>query len=136
MKKFFGEFKAFVLKGNVLNLAVGIIIGAAFQGLVASFTDNILSPVIGLFAGQDFSALQVNVLGVTIAYGAFITSAINFLILALVVFLIVKWVSRLMPGGKKKTEAPPAVKPCPYCFSEIDVKATRCPACTSQLAEA
>lgn len=133
MKKFFNEFKQFALQGNVMNLAVGIIIGAAFQGVVTSLTDNILSPIIGLFTGKNFDALMVDALGVTIKYGAFITSVIDFLIMAFVVFLIVRGMNKLT--AKPAPEAEPITKNCPYCFSEIDINATRCPNCTSQLGE-
>jgi large conductance mechanosensitive channel len=134
MKKFLNEFKDFAMKGNVLNLAVGVIIGAAFQGVVSSLTENILSPIIGLLMRQNFDSLTLEVLGITLKYGAFITSIINFIIMAFVVFLLVKLMNRIMDIGQEKTEAPaPDKKQCKYCFSEIDIKATRCPACTSQL---
>ena len=133
MKKFFEEFKAFALKGNVMDLAVGVIIGAAFGGVVSSLTDNILSPVIGLFTGKNFDALQVDVFGVTIKYGAFITSVINFIILALVVFLLVKGMNALSHLGHHHKAGAPTTKQCPFCRTTVDVEATRCPACTSQL---
>ena len=139
MKNFFNEFKAFALKGNVMNLAVGVIIGAAFQAVVTSLTDNILSPIIGLFTGQNFDRLQVEVLGITLTYGAFITSVINFVILAFVVFLLVKLMNRLdsTTAGLKKEPAPeedaPTHRECPYCLTQIPLAATRCPACTSNL---
>ena len=132
MKKFFREFKAFALKGNVMNLAVGVIIGAAFQGVVSSLTDNILSPLIGLFVGQNFDGLKASFLGVEIAYGAFLTSLINFMIMALVVFVLVKGMNRLM-SLRPKEGAAPATKLCPYCRCEVKVEATRCPHCTSPL---
>ncbi len=131
MKKFLHEFQAFALKGNVMNLAVGVIIGAAFQGVVTSLTDNILSPLIGLFARQNFDDKAVEFLGVTLRYGAFFTSVINFLIMAFVVFLLVRAMNRLMPEKKPEPETP---KPkCPFCLTEIQDGATRCPACTSSL---
>ena len=133
MKKFLKEFKEFALKGNVLNLAVGIIIGAAFQGMVTSLTQNILSPIIGLLTKQNFDSLQLEVLGITLKYGAFITSIINFTIMAFVVFLLVRGMNRLLTIGPKKPPSAPTKKKCAYCFSEIDIKATRCPFCTSQL---
>ena len=135
MKGFLKEFKDFALKGNVMNLAVGVIIGAAFQGVVSSLTDNILSPVIGLFAGQNFDTLQFKALGATITYGAFITSLIDFIIMAFVVFLLVKIMNRALSIGRKKTETAeePATKKCEYCKSDIDIQATRCPLCTSHL---
>lgn len=129
MKKFIAEFKDFALKGNVMNLAVGIIIGAAFQGVVTSFVDNVVSPVIGLLGGANFNGLKLEFLGVSIGYGAFLTAVINFIIMAFVVFLIVKGMNRLT--RKSKEEAPARL--CPYCFTEVEKAATRCPACTSQL---
>jgi len=134
MKKFIGEFKAFALKGNVMNLAVGIIIGAAFQGVVASLTDNILSPIIGLVAGTNFDRLQIDFLGVAVRYGAFITTLINFLIMAFVVFLMVRWMNRITEHRPKDDK--PAVRKCPFCITVVDNDATRCPACTSGLEEA
>ncbi len=131
MKKFLQEFKAFALKGNVMSLAVGVIIGGAFQGVVTSLTDNILSPLIGLFTRQNFDDKALEFLGVTLRYGAFLTSVINFLIMALVVFLLVRAMNRLMPERNPEPEPP---KPrCPYCLTEIKAGATRCPACTSHL---
>jgi large conductance mechanosensitive channel len=131
MKKLLKEFKDFALKGNVLNLAVGVIIGAAFQGVVSSLTENILSPIIGLLMRQNFDSLKLELLGITLKYGAFITSVINFLIMAFVVFMIVKVMNQLLTLGQEKPL--PTKKRCAYCLSEIDIKATRCPACTSQL---
>lgn len=134
MKKFLEEFKGFILKGNVMNLAVGVIIGAAFQGIVTSLTDNILSPIIGLFSGMNFDQLQISAFGVTIKYGAFITSIINFIFMAFVVFMLVKFVTFIMNIGKKPAEKKePTTRECPYCATEISIKATRCPACTSEI---
>jgi large conductance mechanosensitive channel len=130
-----------------MNLAVGVIIGAAFQSVVASLTDNILSPIIGLFTGQNFDGLQVEFLGVSLRYGAFITSVINFFIMAFVVFLLVKLMNKIdaLSSAAKGAPAPeeavpddaapeaPALRPCPYCLTEVPAAATRCPACTSQL---
>jgi len=134
MKKFFGEFRSFVLRGNVLNLAVGVIIGAAFQDIVASLTKNILSPLLGLFMGMNFDAWQLSFLGVEIGYGAFLTSLFNFLIMSFVIFLLVKFVNKIMTIGKTP-EAPvePATHACPFCTTDISKKAKRCPACTSEL---
>ena len=134
MGKFLDEFKAFALRGNVMNLAVGIIIGAAFQSVVSSLTDNILSPVIGLFTGNNFDALEIGFLGVTLRYGAFITSVVNFIIMAFVVFMLMKCMNGLMGIGKAANDAgEPTTKKCPYCMSEIDINASRCPNCTSDL---
>lgn len=137
MKKFLGEFKEFALRGNVLDLAVGVIIGSAFQGIVKSLVDNVISPVIGLFAKKDFSSLVIQVFGVDIKYGAFITSVINFLIMAFLIFLLVKVMNKLSNLGKKEKEEGKEVttKECSFCCSEISVKATRCPNCTSILEE-
>ena len=134
MKKFFGEFKAFVMRGNVLDLAVGVIIGAAFGAIVTSLTDDILSPLIGSIFKANFDTLSVNINGATLMYGKFITAIINFLIMALIIFLLVKGINKLMSLGKKKEEEEePTTKVCPFCCSEIDIKATRCPHCTSEL---
>ena len=152
MKKFFNEFKKFISRGNVLDLAVGVIIGGAFQGIVKSLVDDIISPIIGLVFKADFKDLLIrvkpavldeagNVLTpeLSIKYGAFITAVINFLIMAFVIFLLVKFVNKLMSLGKKKEEeAPkaPTTKKCPYCCTEIAIEATRCPHCTSELKDA
>lgn len=134
MKKFLKEFQAFALKGNVMDLAVGVIVGAAFQSVVASLTDNILSPIIGLFTRQNFDTLAVEFLGVTLGYGAFLTAVINFIIMAFVVFLLVRTMNRLLaPAKKKEAKTEPTTRTCPYCQSEISRKAVRCPHCTSQL---
>jgi large conductance mechanosensitive channel len=135
MKKFLNEFKDFALKGNVLNLAVGVIIGAAFQGVVSSLTENILSPIIGLLTRQNFDSLMLEILGITLKYGAFITSIINFIIMAFVVFLLVRIMNKILSIGHEKQKAPLTKKKCNYCFSEIDINAKRCPACTSLLHE-
>ena len=134
MSKFLKEFRDFAFKGNVMNLAVGVIIGAAFQSVVSSLTDNILSPIIGLFTKQNFDSLKLEVFGVTLKYGAFITSIINFIIMAFVVFMLVRIMNIAMSLDKRhEAPKPPTVKQCPYCLSEINIKAARCPACTSQL---
>ena len=132
MKKFLEEFKTFAIRGNVMSLAVGVIIGSAFQGVVSSLTENLLSPIIGLFTRQNFDTLQLNVLGITLRYGAFITSVINFFIMAFVVFILVRAMNRLLTLGEKKKDAPPP-RLCPFCKTQLHREATRCPACTSQL---
>ena len=101
MKKFFSEFKEFIMRGNVLDLAVGVIIGAAFQAIVTSLTSDIISPILGIFGGVNFDQFQVTINGATIMYGKFITAVINFLIMAFVIFLIVKLVNKVMSLGKK-----------------------------------
>lgn len=134
MKKFFNEFKTFIMRGNVLDLAVGVIIGAAFQAIVTSLTNDIISPILGIFGGMNFDNLSIDINGATLAYGKFITAVINFLIMAFIIFLIVKLVNKVMSFcKKKKTEEAPTTKTCPFCMSEIDIKATRCPHCTSEL---
>jgi len=130
MRKLFAEFKDFALQGNVMSLAVGIIIGAAFQGVVSSLVDNILSPIIGLFAGANFDNLHLEFLGVTLRYGAFITAVINFFIMAAVVFLIVKLVNRIV-NNQPTPES--TLRRCPHCLQEAEKAATRCPSCTSQI---
>ena len=138
MKKFMNEFKEFALQGNVMSLAVGVIIGAAFQNIITSLTDNILSPIIGLLIGQNFDLLEWHVLGVTLRYGAFITSIINFIIIAFIVFLMVRGMNRLYEAKKRKEAAEAAAAPepehlCRYCMTVLHKDATRCPACTSVL---
>ena len=135
MKKFFNEFKTFIMKGNVLDLAVAVIVGAAFQNIVTSLTDNIISPIIGLFTKMNFDQLVLQVPGtdVVLKYGAFITAVINFLIMAFVIFLLVKFINKVMTIGKKKEEEKKTTKKCDFCKSEINIEATRCPHCTSKL---
>jgi large conductance mechanosensitive channel len=135
MKKLLEEFRAFAFKGNVMDLAVAVLIGAAFQGVVSSLTNNILSPVIGLFTQRNFDMLELNIFGVDIRYGAFVTSVVNFLIMAFVIFLLVKLMSIThIHRDATPAEEKPKPRTCPYCISEIDERATRCPHCTSELA--
>lgn len=139
MKKLFSEFKEFISKGSVIDLAVGVIIGAAFKTIVDSLVGDIISPLIGLFADTNFSELAWQVGGVSIGYGAFITAVINFLIMALVLFLLVKAINatRTLGGrfrqGRPETAAAPTQKTCPFCKSKIAIDATRCPYCTSEV---
>ena len=133
MKKFLEEFKAFALKGNVMDLAVGVIIGGAFQAIVTSLTGDVISPLIGIFAKTDFSNLLLNINGAEIKYGAFITAVINFIIMALIIFLLVKALNSLKNIGKKQEKSEPVTKTCSYCQSTISIKAVRCPQCTSIL---
>ena len=133
MKNFLQEFKEFALKGNMMSMAVGVLIGAAFQGLIASLTDNILSPIIGLFVRQNFDYLELNVLGVTLRYGAFITSLINFIIMAFVVFLMIRAMNKLLTIGNKSDEPALPERSCPYCMTAGHNEATRCAACTSDI---
>ena len=136
MKKFIAEFKEFINRGNVVDMAVGIMIGAAFKAIVDSLVNDIISPLIGLLFKRDFSALSLSLWGVDLKYGAFIMAILNFLIIAFVLFLIIKLMNSLRDMGKKKVEeapAAPTTKVCPYCKSEIAIDATRCAHCTSEL---
>lgn len=135
MKSLINEFKEFALKGNVMDMAVGIIIGAAFTAIVTSLVDDIISPLIGLFVKVDFNDLVANVAGVDIKYGAFIMAIINFLIVAWVLFLVIKSLNKASNLKKKEEEEAPTTKVCPFCKSEIAIDATRCPNCTSELSE-
>lgn len=141
-KGFFNEFREFISRGNVMDMAVGVIIGGAFSGIVTSLTEDIISPVLGLFGGMNFDQLSVNILGeVTLNYGKFITAVVNFLIMALIIFCMVKAMNMMEAEAAKlahlaeKEEAPaaPTTKKCPYCLSEIPIAATRCAHCTSEL---
>ncbi len=134
MKKFIQEFKEFALKGNVMDMAVGVIIGAAFGSIVTAFTENIIQPLIDCIGGTEVGGLiQIGNTGNYINYGAFISAVINFLIMALCIFLMVKAVNKLTSIGKKKEEAAPLTRKCPYCFGEVDIKATKCMFCTSDI---
>ena len=140
-KGFFAEFKKFIMRGNVMDMAVGVIVGGAFTAIVTSLNQDILTPLLGVFGGTDFSHLCV-ALGSgeeapMLMYGNFITAIINFLITALVIFMLVKLINTLNERISKKEEAPaaPTTKKCPYCMSESELKATRCPHCTSELSE-
>jgi large conductance mechanosensitive channel len=142
----FKEFKKFAMRGNVIDLAIGVIIGGAFNKIITSLVNDIIMPPIGLALGNvDFSNLYINLSGekfaslaeaqeagaVTINYGMFINTIVDFLIVAFTVFLLVRQINKL----NKKEEQPvePTTKDCPYCFTSIPIKATRCPACTSKL---
>ena len=133
MKNFFAEFKKFIMRGNVIDLAVGVIIGAAFQAIVTSLTTDIISPILGIFGGMNFDQLSFEINGAVIGYGKFLTAVINFLIMAFVIFLLVKLINKIMSIGKKPVEEKVTTKKCPYCCSEIDIKATKCPHCTSDV---
>lgn len=137
MNQFIKEFKEFISRGNVMDMAVGIIIGSAFTAIVTSLVDDIINPLLGLFGGMNFDQFSVTLLGeVTLNYGKFITAVINFLIMALVIFCLVKALNKAATLVHKEDEAEaPVTKTCPYCKSEIAVAATRCPHCTSQLEE-
>lgn len=130
MKKFIKEFKTFALKGNMVDMAVGIVIGTSFSGIVTSLTDNLINPLLNVVTGgtryswHDVSGFISN----------FLTALINFFIMAFVLFCIVKALNKIKSFGVKK-ENTSNVKKCPYCYSEINIKATRCPHCTSILEE-
>lgn len=141
MKGFFGEFKKFISRGNVMDMAVGVIIGGAFTAIVTSLVNDVLMPVLSLITGgMDFSSMCL-VLGsgetpATLNYGNFIAAVINFLLVAFAVFCMVKALNAAKDKVvKKPEEAPkaPTTKKCPYCMSEVDINATRCPHCTSEL---
>lgn len=138
MKKFLQEFKEFISKGNVLDLAVGVIIGGAFSSIVTALTDNIIKPIINCIGGAEIQG-RIHLLGDNyIDYGAFLSAVINFLIMALIIFCIVKAVNKAMSLGKKHEEeesapAEPETKICPYCKSEIAADAVKCPHCTSDV---
>ena len=139
------EFKEFAMRGNVLDMAVGIIIGAAFGKIITSFVGDILMPPLGLLlGGVDFSSLFVSLSGQypslaaakaagapTINYGVFLNTILDFLIIAFAIFLLIRQVNRFMP--KPAPPAPVATKDCPYCLSAVPLKATRCLHCTSDL---
>ncbi len=135
MKKFIQEFKDFALRGNVIDLAIGVIIGAAFQGIVTSFTESFINPLINSIGGASVGGhFEIFHTGQYIEYGAFITAVINFLIMAFVIFLLVKGINALSKIGKKpEEEAAPLTRKCPYCYGEIDVKAVKCMYCTSEV---
>ena len=134
MGSFMKEFKEFAMKGNVMDLAVGMIIGAAFTAIISALVDNILSPLIGLLIKVDFNDAAVNVAGVDIMYGAFIMAIINFIIVAFVLFAMIKAMNKLRKEPEA-VEEDPTTKVCPFCKSEIPIEATRCPHCTYQLEE-
>ena len=150
-KGFATEFKKFIMRGNVIDLAVGVIVGGAFQTIVKSLVDDVVMPVISLATkGLDFTNWFIALDGgeyatleaaqeagaAVLSYGNFISAILNFLIMAFVVFLLVKGINTVAEKTKKKEEeapAAPTTKECPYCKSEIALEATRCPNCTSQL---
>ena len=150
-KGFGSEFKKFIMRGNVIDLAVGVIVGGAFQAIVKSLVDDIVMPVISLITkGFDFTSKFVALDGekyatlaeaqeagaAVLTYGNFISAIINFVIMAFVVFCLVKTINTVAEKAKKNEEevpADPTTKECPFCKSEIAIEATRCPHCTSQL---
>ena len=144
------EFKAFAMRGNVIDMAVGIILGGAFNTIVQSLVNDIVMPPIGLVLGRvDFTNLYINLSGgtyeslvkaqeagaATINYGVFINPIISYLIVAWVMFLLVTRINKMKKKEQKEEPAAPETKECPYCFTQIPIQATRCPNCTSQLTE-
>lgn len=140
-KGFIAEFKKFIMRGNVMDMAVGVIVGGAFTTIVNSLNQDILTPILAIFGGTDFSYLTLT-LGTgenapVLNYGSFITAVINFLITALVIFLLIKLINKIGDklSHKENKPAAPTTKKCPFCKSEIAIEATRCPHCTSVLEE-
>lgn len=140
-KGFIAEFKKFIMRGNVMDMAVGVIVGGAFTSIVNSLNQDILTPILAIFGGTDFSYLTLK-LGTgenapVLNYGNFITAVINFLITALVIFLLIKLINKIGDklSHKENKPAAPTTKKCPFCKSEIAIEATRCPHCTSMLEE-
>ena len=132
MKRFLKEFKEFALRGNVMDMAIGIIIGGAFSGIVTSLTDNFINPILNELTGNAVYT-KTEVLGFV---SAFLSSVVNFIIMAFILFCLLKAVNKITSIGAKKEEEPaPTTKVCPFCRSEIDIEATRCPHCTSILNE-
>jgi large conductance mechanosensitive channel len=144
----FQEFKKFAIQGNVIDLAVGIIIGVAFGKIIASLVEDIIMPPIGLLLGKvDFSSLFISLTGVpyesiaqakaagapTLNIGLFLNTVINFVIVAFAIFMLVQWINRLKRQPAPAHAGPPTTKDCPYCCSTIPIKATRCPSCTSEV---
>ena len=138
MKKFWAEFKTFISRGSVMDMAVGIIIGGAFTAIVNSLVNDLVMPLLSILTGGfDFTKLSV-VLGsgegaATLNYGLFISAVINFLLIAFVIFCLIKSINKMKDRIAKKEEESPTTKVCPFCKSEIDIEATRCPHCTSDL---
>ncbi len=141
-KGFIAEFKTFITRGNVMDMAVGVIVGGAFTSIVTSLNKDILTPLLAIFGGTDFSHLTVT-LGSgeeapILYYGNFITAVINFLITAFMIFLLIKGINSISKKLAKKKEEPaaaPTTKTCPYCKSTIPLEATKCAYCTSDLSD-
>ena len=128
------EFKDFVMRGNVLDLAVAVIIGGAFGKIVASLVNDVIMPLVGIaMGGVNFTDLQVAVGTAVIKYGTFIQTIVDFLVVAFVIFLIVKAANKMKKPAPAAAPAAPTTKECPHCFTVIHLDATRCPNCTSEL---
>ena len=136
MKKFFEEFKEFISRGNVIDLAVGVIIGGAFSAIVTALTDNIIKPILNCIGGAEVQG-KIHLIGDNyIDYGAFLSAVINFLIMAFIIFCIVKAINKMLSLAKHKEEpkeVAPTTKICPFCKSEIPIDAVKCCHCTSDL---
>lgn len=132
MKKFIQDFKAFALRGNVMDMAIGVIIAGAFSGIVTSLTDNFINPVLYVITGQaTYTSADVALFA-----SNFVGAVINFIITAFILFCLIRGVNKLMTIGKKKEEpAAPTTKKCPFCKTDIHIEATRCPHCTSVIEE-
>lgn len=131
MKKFLEEFKAFALKGNVMDMAIGVIIGGAFSGIVTSLTDNFINPILQFItAGARYNLHDIGAFA-----SNFLSSVINFIIMAFILFCLIKALNKAMELGHKKEEAAPTTKTCPFCKSEIPIDATKCAHCTSEQPE-
>ncbi len=136
MKDILDEFKAFILRGNVIDLAIAVVIGVAFGTVITAFVSDIISPLLAAFGGKpDFSGVWiVNVNGGKFLFGAFITAIISFVILAAIIFFfVVKPINFLMAHKKQELPADPTTRACPYCISEIPLAATRCAFCTQEV---
>ncbi len=131
MKKFIEEFKAFALRGNVMDMAVGVLIGGAFSGIVTSLTDNFINPILNVLTGGKVYSME-DIAGFA---SSFLSAVVNFLIMALILFCLLKAINKLMNFNKKEEPKEKTTKVCPFCQSEISIKATRCPHCTSVLEE-
>jgi large conductance mechanosensitive channel len=136
MKKFFAEFKEFALKGNVMDMAIGVVIGAAFKAIIDALTEYIINPIIGCFIQGGLEGWTVTIGKAELGLGAFIMAIINFLIIAFILFCVVKTMNKLMNLRKKpEEEAAPLTKKCPFCKSDVDIEAVKCPHCTSDIPE-
>ena len=130
------EFRDFLLRGNVIDLAVAVVIGAAFGAVITSFVGNILTPLLGLLGVPDLSSLEFQAGTASVRYGFFLNALLSFVLIALAIFLfVVKPMNALAARRAGAAEGEPTTKSCPYCASEIAITATRCPMCTSQLSE-
>ena len=138
IKTFFKEFRQFAVRGNVISMAVGVMVGGAFQSIISSLIEDIISPIIGLFVRQNFNFLELNFLGITIRYGSFITTVIHFFIMAFVVFILVRAMNHAEAyyeknKNKNSEQNEEEERKCPYCFTIVHKEASKCQACTSSI---